>query len=60
MPTPQIEERIGGEIHLALEEKFGKKPEVDLEKPDINILAEVLGERTMVGIIKNDWFNYKR
>jgi tRNA(Ser,Leu) C12 N-acetylase TAN1 len=57
MPTPQIEERIGREIHLALEEKFGRKTEVDLEKPDIIILAEVLGKRTMVGIIKNDWFN---
>ena len=57
MPTPQIEERIGREIHLALEEKFGKKPEVDLEKPDISILAEVLGKRTIVGIIKNDWFS---
>lgn len=57
MPTPQIEKRIGREIHLALEEKFGRKPEVDLEKPDISILAEVLGKRTMVGIIKNEWFS---
>lgn len=55
--TPEIEELIGRTIHMALEEKFGKKPRVDLENPDVSIHAEVLGKRTMVGIIRKNWFD---
>jgi tRNA(Ser,Leu) C12 N-acetylase TAN1 len=54
--TPEIEETIGREIHLALEAKFGEKPRVDLENPDVSIHAEVLGRRTMVGITRKNWF----
>ena len=53
----EIEEIIGRTIQLALEKEFGKKPQVDLEKPYVNIHAEVLGKRTMIGIIRRKWFD---
>ena len=53
--TPKIEREIGGAIWAALQEKYGKKPNVDLEDPDITVVAEVLGPNTAIGIIRKAW-----
>ncbi len=54
-PTPELEYEIGGTIYEELEEKFKKKPVVDLKDSDITIVAEVLGKRAEVGIIRKKW-----
>jgi tRNA(Ser,Leu) C12 N-acetylase TAN1 len=52
MDTPEIEREIGGAIWTALRTKYGKKPDVDLDKPDVTVVAEVLGPNTAIGIVK--------
>lgn len=54
-PTPELEKEIGGAIYEKLEEKFQKKPRVDLKNPDVTVLAEVLGKRTEIGITRKKW-----
>lgn len=54
-PTPELEYEIGGSIHDALWEKQGDRPRVDLSRPDVTVVAEVLGERTMVGVVRREW-----
>jgi tRNA(Ser,Leu) C12 N-acetylase TAN1 len=54
-PTPQIEREIGAEIRKAIKEKIGTEPEVDLDMPDVEISAEVLGHITYVGIVRGNW-----
>jgi tRNA(Ser,Leu) C12 N-acetylase TAN1 len=54
-PTPEIEFEVGGSIHDALAEKYGGKPKVNLEDPDITVVAEVLGPTLEVGIIRKSW-----
>ena len=43
----------------ALEQKYGKKPSVDLEDPDVAVVAEVLGPWTAIGISKKAWKEMK-
>jgi tRNA(Ser,Leu) C12 N-acetylase TAN1 len=50
-----IEEEIGGDIWESLQQKYGKKPNVDLEHPDVKIVAEVLGNVTAIGIQLKYW-----
>ncbi|HKJ47146.1 MAG TPA: THUMP domain-containing protein [Balneolales bacterium] len=50
-----IEEEIGGDIWESLNQKYGKKPKVDLEHPDVKIVAEVLGNITAIGIQLKYW-----
>lgn len=53
--TPKLEHEIGEAIWLTLKEKYGKEPKVDLEHPDITVVAEVLGPNTAVGITRKSW-----
>lgn len=53
--TPKLEYEIGGAIWVALQQKYGKKPNVDLKNPDITVVAEVLGPNTAVGIMRKAW-----
>jgi tRNA(Ser,Leu) C12 N-acetylase TAN1 len=53
--TPKLEYEIGGAIWTALQQKYGKKPNVDLKNPDITVVAEVLGQNTAVGILRKAW-----
>jgi tRNA(Ser,Leu) C12 N-acetylase TAN1 len=53
--TPKIEHEIGGAIWAALREKYGEKPNVDLEDPDVTLVAEVLGPNTAIGIVRKAW-----
>ncbi|MEA1905162.1 MAG: THUMP domain-containing protein [Candidatus Hadarchaeota archaeon] len=53
--TPKLEHEIGEVIWLALKEKYGEEPKVDLEHPDITVVAEVLGPNTAVGIMRKSW-----
>lgn len=53
--TPAIEYEIGGAIWVALHEKYGKRPPVNLKDPDVTIIAEVLGADTVVGILRKEW-----
>jgi tRNA(Ser,Leu) C12 N-acetylase TAN1 len=53
--TPKIEAEIGGAIWTAIEQKYGKKPTVNLDDPDVTILAEVFGADTLIGVLKKEW-----
>jgi tRNA(Ser,Leu) C12 N-acetylase TAN1 len=53
--TMSIEQEIGSAIWLALEEKHGGKPRVNLKNPDVAVVAEVLGSITAVGILRRAW-----
>jgi len=53
--TPKLEHEIGGAIWVALQKKYGKKPNVDLEDPDVTVVAEVLGPNSAIGIIRKAW-----
>lgn len=53
--TPELEERIGTAIWKALEERHGEEPEVELESPDVRIVAEVFGPDTWIGIWRKRW-----
>lgn len=53
--TPKLEHEIGEAIWLALKEKYREEPKVDLEHPDITVVAEVLGPNTAVGITRKSW-----
>jgi tRNA(Ser,Leu) C12 N-acetylase TAN1 len=53
--TLTIEQEIGSAIWIALEEKHGGKPRVNLKNPDVAIVAEVLGPITAVGISRKVW-----
>ena len=54
-PTPQLEVEIGSAIWLALQERDGEPPKVDLRDPDVLVLAEVLGPTTAVGVVRKAW-----
>jgi tRNA(Ser,Leu) C12 N-acetylase TAN1 len=54
-PTPELEREIGAELRKAIKERIGAEPEVELEKPDVEISAEVLGPLTYVGILRSNW-----
>jgi len=53
--TPRLEYEIGGAIWEVLQQKYGKRPKVDLKDPDVTIIVEVLGPITAVGILKKTW-----
>jgi len=55
LDTPKLEYEIGGAIWVALQQKYGVKPSVDLKNPDVTIVAEVLGPITAVGIARRAW-----
>ena len=53
--TPRIERELGGAIWEALHRRDGKPPKVDLTDPDVTVVAEVLGAKTAVGIMRKIW-----
>ena len=55
LDTPKLEYEIGGAIWVALQQKYGVKPSVDLKNPDVTVVAEVLGPITAVGVVKKAW-----
>ena len=55
LDTPKLEYEIGGAIWVALQQKYGVKPSVDLKNPDATIVAEVLGPVTAVGVVRKAW-----
>jgi len=48
----QLEREIGGAVFAALERRHGARPAVDLEDPDVTVVAEVLGRRTAIGVVR--------
>lgn len=50
-----LEGEIGGAVFDALARRHGVRPTVDLEHPDVAVVAEVLGRRTAVGIVPKAW-----
>jgi len=55
LESPRIEREIGSAIWEALEERFSKEPRVRLTEPDVAVVAEVLGETTLVGVSRRTW-----
>lgn len=53
--TPAVERDIGGAIFEELERRSGTRPRVDLTHPDVEVIAEVLGPTTAVGIVRKAW-----
>ncbi|HLF84309.1 MAG TPA: THUMP domain-containing protein [Blastocatellia bacterium] len=53
--TFEIEREIGGVIWQTLQQKYGTEPAVDLDEPDITVVAEVLGPNTAMGISRKTW-----
>jgi tRNA(Ser,Leu) C12 N-acetylase TAN1 len=56
LDTPELEREIGGAIWTALQRKYDKKPAVDLDDPDVMVVAEVLGPNTTIGIVRKAWW----
>ncbi|HDY74382.1 MAG TPA: hypothetical protein ENH51_04640 [Euryarchaeota archaeon] len=54
-PTPELEYMVGGSVYDALAEKYMVKPMVDLSNPEITIIVEVLGMKSVVGIVRTEW-----
>jgi tRNA(Ser,Leu) C12 N-acetylase TAN1 len=54
-----LEREIGGAVWQALEQKYGKRPAVDLKKPDVTLVGEVLGPKTAIGFCRKDWAEKK-
>jgi tRNA acetyltransferase TAN1 len=54
-PTPKLEYEVGGAIHDALTEKHKEKPKVDLSNPEVTVVVEVLGKKSVVGVVKREW-----
>lgn len=50
-----VERDIGETIAAALRERRGVEPEVDLEKADVTISAELLGPITFLGVYRRAW-----
>jgi tRNA(Ser,Leu) C12 N-acetylase TAN1 len=40
---------------VKLKLKNGKKPVVDLDEPDVTVVAEVMGPVTIVGVLRKTW-----
>ena len=53
--TPTLEYEVGGAIWVALRERYGERPKVDLSDPDVTIVADVLGPMTVIGIQRKAW-----
>ncbi|GBE17450.1 tRNA s(4)U8 sulfurtransferase [archaeon BMS3Abin16] len=53
-PTPELEYMVGGSVYDALAEKYMVKPKVDLSNPEITIIVEVLGMKSIVGIVRTE------
>lgn len=53
--TPAVEEQVGGAIYRELERRYGTRPRVNLTTPDVEVIAEVLGPSTAVGIVRKAW-----
>lgn len=56
LDTPALEREIGGAIWTALEEIHEKRPSVNLDDPDVMVVAEVLGPNTAIGIVRKLWW----
>jgi tRNA(Ser,Leu) C12 N-acetylase TAN1 len=54
-PTPKLEYEIGGAVHDALTEKSKTKPKVDLSRPEVTVVGEVLGKESIIGILRREW-----
>ena len=54
-PTPELEYEIGRAIWEVLNRKYGELPRVDLKSPDVKVIAEVLGPKTCIGILRREW-----
>ncbi len=52
-PTPDIEREIGTAILESLYRRDMLRPRVELACPDVVVVAEVLGPRTAIGIIRS-------
>jgi tRNA(Ser,Leu) C12 N-acetylase TAN1 len=51
----ELEREIGAAVLDALERSLGARPRVDLEHPDVTIVAEVLGPETAIGVVLRSW-----
>jgi tRNA(Ser,Leu) C12 N-acetylase TAN1 len=54
-PTPEVEHDIGSAIYEELTKKYNKAPKVVLKEPELTVVAEVLGEKTLLGITRKEW-----
>lgn len=55
LDTPKLEYQMGRAIWMALKQKRGIEPSVDLKNPDVTVVAEVLGPITAVGVVRKAW-----
>src|SRR4030095_28945 len=53
--TPKLEDEIGRAISEALQLKNIKKPVVEIDEPDVTVVAEVLGQVTLGGVLRKAW-----
>lgn len=50
--SPVLERDVGGAIAAALQRRDETEPAVRLEHPDVTVIAEVLGRRTLIGLAR--------
>jgi tRNA(Ser,Leu) C12 N-acetylase TAN1 len=50
-----LERELAEAVFDALGRRDGVRPRVDLEDPDVLVTAEVLGRRTVVGVVPRSW-----
>jgi tRNA(Ser,Leu) C12 N-acetylase TAN1 len=53
--TRTTEREIGQAVADSVQAATGRRPQVDLEAPDVTILAEVIGPTTGVGVHRSAW-----
>ena len=54
-PTSDLESDIGGSIYDALEKKHNRTPRVNLNDPDVKVIVEILGPKSIIGIVRKEW-----
>ncbi|UYZ39488.1 MAG: THUMP domain-containing protein [Candidatus Methanospirare jalkutatii] len=50
----EVEREVGGYLYDLIEKMHGRKPKVDLKKPDKLIIIEILGNKCGIGLITRE------
>ena len=50
----EVEREVGGYLYDLIEKMHGRKPKVDLKKPDKLIIIEILGNKCGIGLITKE------
>jgi tRNA(Ser,Leu) C12 N-acetylase TAN1 len=51
----ELERDVAESVWSALEQRNGARPVVDLEDPDVKVVAEVFGPITRIGVCRKEW-----